>query len=161
MLVYCDEVNKQDNRGLRVFHVGGSVISIAEVNGMFKMTGVEYSNHAADRFGACDKFWSYLSGIQYAYCSGGCSSVLGADSGAFYMYVFSGPEYGRWTIGACDYCWSDLSGIRYALSATGCYGGRFCGAFDLSIHDMVGYTAWDDGACFMRSQSTLLKNEKI
>ena len=73
VLVYCDEVNREKGRGLRIFHVGGSTVYVGEFNGVFKMTGVGYSGSADDRFGACD-YSSWNSGrMEFLVWSvGGC-----------------------------------------------------------------------------------------
>ena len=118
--------------------------------GMFTIDGNLGWDGGKREIGACDKFWSYLSGIQYAYCGGGCASVNGEDSGTFYLYVFSGPGYGRWTIGACDYSSFNSGDIGCLLwGVGGSYdtkvGGGMFTRNDFVVTDRVYWF----GACFM------------
>ena len=150
VLVYCDEVNKENSYGLRIFHVGGSTVYVEGINGIFKMTGVGYSGHAADRFGACDNLWSRPSGLQYALCGGACGR--GMDCGISSMYVNITPGYGNWTIGACDYSSFNSGDI-------GCLLWGFGGSYDTKVgggmytqNDFVvtDRVSWF-GACIIRS----------
>ena len=146
VLVDCDEVNKENSYGLRIFHVGGSTVYVGEFNGVFKMTGVGYDEHAADRFGACDHFESTLSGIRYALSAGGC--FWREDCGVSYLSVNDSLEYANLADGACDYFKSNLSDIRYTVTAIGCYCPEDGGATYLTLLDPLWYVNWAIGASY-------------
>ena len=144
VLVNCDEVNRENRSGLRIFHVGGSTASVGEWNGMFKMTGVEYTDHSADRFGACDHFESTLSGIRYALVAGGC--FWREDCGVSYLSVNDSLEYANLADGACDLLWRTFSGLRYALYGGECSDDMFSGWSCLFSSSLSEDTSWGLGA---------------
>lgn len=119
VLVNCDEMNRENRSGLRIFHVGGSTASVGEWNGMFKMTGVEYTDHSADRFGACDYFGSNLSDIRYALT--GCGCAWWEDCGAAYLSVNDPLGYRHWDDGACDYLSLNSGSMKYLWGVGGCF----------------------------------------
>ena len=69
-------------------------------------------SHRHFNIGACDYFWSYLSGQRYALYGGGCHHDL--YCGWLYLNVIHASELIDWAIGACDFLWGD--GESYAYS---------------------------------------------
>ena len=95
--------------------------------------------------GACDYYWSNLSGLRYASCGGRCYD--GLDCGCSCLHAHASSANAYWSVGACDYLWVTLSGLQSAFSGGRCGHETLCGVSFLQLAHTPEFVNWHVGAC--------------